>query len=92
MPATGATILGRLRPKPSAMRAGGSLALNSASDLRSLPYSFLVLTRDPPPPGPTGLSRLIGEPREGRGHYKVLSCQSAGVAEFMLQKRDAPEL
>jgi len=22
----------------------------------------------------------------------VLSCQSAGVAEFMLQKRDAPEL
>jgi len=62
-------------------------------DLRSLPYSFLVL--EPPrslPPSPAGLAHMIGEPREGKGHLKVLSCQAEGVAEFVLQKRDAPEL
>jgi hypothetical protein len=60
-------------------------------DLRSLPYSFLALTRDPQPLAP-GFSRVIGEPREAKGHFKVLSCQAEGVSEFMLQKRDAPEL
>ena len=60
-------------------------------DLRSLPYSFLVLERAAKP-GPTGFSRVIGEPREGKGHLKVLSCQQEGVEEFALQKRDAPAL
>jgi SAM-dependent methyltransferase len=60
-------------------------------DLRSLPYSFLVLSRDPASLAPD-FSRVIGEPREAKGHSKVLSCQHTGVAEFMLQKRDAPEL
>jgi ribosomal protein RSM22 (predicted rRNA methylase) len=60
-------------------------------DLRSLPYSFLVLERGAAP-GPAGFSRIIGEPREGRGHLKVLSCQQKGVEEFVLQKRDAPPL
>lgn len=60
-------------------------------DLRSLPYSFLVLSRDAATLAP-GFSRVIGEPREGKGHLKVLSSQAEGVAEFMLQKRDAPEL
>ena len=62
-------------------------------DLRSLPYSFLVLERPrATPPTPAGLSHVIGEPREARGHLKVLSCQAEGVAEFVLQKRDAPTL
>ncbi len=62
-------------------------------DLRSLPYSFLVLERPrATPPLPDGLAHMIGEPREGKGHLKVLSCQAEGVAEFILQKRDAPKL
>ncbi len=62
-------------------------------DLRSLPYSFLVLERPrATPPTPAGLSHIIGEPREGKGHLKVLSCHAQGVAELVLQKRDAPVL
>jgi ribosomal protein RSM22 (predicted rRNA methylase) len=60
-------------------------------DLRSLPYSFLVLERAAAA-GPAGFSRVIGEPREGKGHLKVLSCQEEGVEEFVLQKRDTPGL
>ncbi len=60
-------------------------------DLRSLPYSFLVLSRTPAPLV-DGLSRVIGEPREAKGFMRVLSCQADGVADFMLQKRDVPEL
>ena len=61
-------------------------------DLRSLPYSFLVMERPRATPPSAGLAHIIGEPREGKGHLKVLSCQAEGVAEFVLQKRDAPEL
>ncbi|MGB8169991.1 MAG: small ribosomal subunit Rsm22 family protein [Chthoniobacteraceae bacterium] len=60
-------------------------------DLRSLPYSFFVLSRAAAPPV-AGFSRVIGEVREAKGYCKVLSCQAEGVSEFMLQKRDAPEL
>jgi len=59
-------------------------------DLRSVPYSFLVLARTPAMP--PGWSRIIGEPREAKGFARVLSCQAEGVAEFILQKRDVPEL
>lgn len=60
-------------------------------DLRSLPYSFLVLDRrtaGAAAPTPEGWSRILGEPREFKGHHKVLSCEAAGVTERMLQKRD----
>ena len=62
-------------------------------DLRSLPYSFLVLERpaagtDVQAPTPEGWSRILGEPREFKGHFKVLSCEAGGVTERMLQKRD----
>jgi ribosomal protein RSM22 (predicted rRNA methylase) len=60
-------------------------------DLRSVPYSFLVLARDVSAMAP-GWSHVIGEPREARGYARVLSCQAEGVHEFVLQKRDAPEL
>jgi ribosomal protein RSM22 (predicted rRNA methylase) len=59
-------------------------------DLRSIPYSFLVLARSPNTAA--GYSRIIGEPREAKGYMRVLSCQAEGVAEFVLQKRDCPEL
>jgi ribosomal protein RSM22 (predicted rRNA methylase) len=62
-------------------------------DLRSLPYSFLVLQRAAQSlPTPPEFSRVIGRPREGKGFTKVLSCHVDGVSELMLQKRDAPEL
>lgn len=62
-------------------------------DLRALPYSFLVLQRPRElPPTPPGCSRVIGRPRRGKGHDKVLSCQADGLREFVLQKRDAPKL
>jgi ribosomal protein RSM22 (predicted rRNA methylase) len=62
-------------------------------DLRSLPYSFLVLERPrATPPTPAGYSRIIGEPREAKGFARVLSCHEQGVNDLMLQKRDAPEL
>jgi ribosomal protein RSM22 (predicted rRNA methylase) len=65
-------------------------------DLRSLPYSFLVLARR----GATadfgkqthGFSRIIGRPRDEKGHIEVLSCGEAGVEELTAQKRDVPEL
>jgi len=62
-------------------------------DLRSVPYSFLVLARPmADPPTPAGFSRIIGEPREAKGFARVLSCHARGVTDLMLQKRDAPEL
>ncbi len=71
-------------------------AQRAGIDLRSLPYSFLVLERKgvrDPVPGllPDGYSRIIGEPRFYKGYAKVFSCQKDGVRELMLQKRDAPE-
>ena len=60
-------------------------------DLRSLPYSFIVLARESAAQS-SGFSRVIGEPREAKGYTRVLSCQETGVCEFMLQKRDAPQL
>ncbi|MSU46127.1 MAG: hypothetical protein EXS42_03115 [Lacunisphaera sp.] len=60
-------------------------------DLRSLPYSFLVLDRREPA-APAGLSRIIGEPRFYKGYAKIFSCDAGGVQELMVQKRDAPAL
>ncbi len=60
-------------------------------DLRSLPYSFLVLDRRPSPT-PDGYSRIIGEARHYKGYAKLFNCDAGGVADLMLQKRDAPEL
>ena len=66
-------------------------SLRLGIDLRSLPYSFIVLDRresGAPAPTPEGWSRILGEPREYKGHFKILSCEAAGVTERMLQKRD----
>ena len=62
-------------------------------DMRSLPYSFLVLVRRGMRPEPApGRSRIIGRPRDEKGHIEVLSCSEAGVEELTAQKRDVPEL
>ena len=59
-------------------------------DLRAIPLSYLVLDRRPI--APSHDSRIIGFPRHYKGYDKVLSCQAEGVREWVLQKRDAPEL
>ena len=64
-------------------------AQRAGIDLRSLPYSYLILDRRP---SAIGGARIIGEPRFYRGHAKVLRCQSDGVREVTLQRRDDPEL
>lgn len=62
-------------------------------DLRSIPFSFLVLDRRPAAAEEAaGNSRVIGHPRYYKGFHKVLTCQEEGVLELPLQKRDAPEL
>jgi hypothetical protein len=65
-------------------------------DLRSLPYSHLVLERrglrGPPGRWPEGCARIIGAARVYKGFAKVLSCDAAGVRELELQKREAPAI
>jgi hypothetical protein len=80
------------RPPSAAFQDGrwSEFARELSIDLRSLPYSFLVMQREGG--GDAGLSRLIGHPREYRGFMKILSCQAEGVEELTLQKRDAPGL
>jgi hypothetical protein len=62
-------------------------------DMRSLPYSFLVLdSRRTDAATPAGVSRIIGHPREYKGFSRVLVCSAKGVADRTLQKRDDPAL
>lgn len=69
-------------------------------NLRSVPYSFLVLTRrhepgtpdkTPAPPAAlsvAGCARVIARPRLFKGFVRVLSCQAEGVCSYELQRRD----
>jgi len=62
-------------------------------DMRSLPYSFLVLdSRRLDAATPAGVSRVIGQPREYKGFSRLLVCSADGVADRTLQKRDDPAL
>ncbi len=62
-------------------------------DLRSLPYSFLVMEKfNAAHLADDGASRIIGAPRHYKGFAKLLNCDAAGVVELTLQKRDQPEL
>jgi SAM-dependent methyltransferase len=72
-------------------------AQRAGIDLRSIPYSFLVLERRglrEPSPGrlPEGCARVIGAARVYKGFARVLSCDAAGVRELELQKREAPAI
>jgi ribosomal protein RSM22 (predicted rRNA methylase) len=63
-------------------------------DLRSLPYSFLVLEKKSAQPSAVrsteGASRVIGYPRHFKGYAKMLSCDQCGVCDLTLQKRTDP--
>ena len=58
-------------------------------DLRSLPLSFLVLDRRPPP-GSSAV-RAIGRPRVYKAYALALGCESSGVRDYRVTKRDQPE-
>lgn len=55
-------------------------------DLRSLPYSFLVLDRRPFAQ-PEDASRILGEPRLYKGYAKIFNSDAGGVSELVLQQR-----
>lgn len=70
-------------------------AQRAGVDLRSLPYSFLVLERrglrqTNATSTCAGCSRIIGHPRTYKGFSKVLACSGEGVRDLELQKREAP--
>ncbi len=85
-------------PTPSGIMADSNwvrFAQRAGIDLRSLPYSFLVLERRGlretiPGLAPAGCSRILGTPRLYKGYAKVLACESVGVTELELQKRESP--
>lgn len=56
-------------------------------DLRSLPYSFLVLDRSPSPQEEVDGSRILGDPRLYKGYAKIFNCSAQGVEELTLQQR-----
>lgn len=60
-------------------------------DLRSLPYSYLVMDRREPAHNPNAV-RVIGRPRVSTGVMKILRCRHDGVAEAELQKRTSKTL
>ncbi len=59
-------------------------------DLRSLPYSFLVLDakRHEPARSLDGKSRVLGRPRQYKGFSRIFSCDHNGLNDYELQKRD----
>ncbi len=59
-------------------------------DLRSLPYSFIVLNEKslPPLPSLAGKSRLLGRPRQHKGYTRLYSCDSNGHNDYELWQRD----
>ena len=106
-PCTHAAACGLLRPEnarhwchhfadpPTGLMADSNwvrFAKVSGIDLRSLPYSYLILERrglrSPIPGGPSpAWSRVLGRPRVYKGFARLLSCQPEGVEELELQKR-----
>jgi len=65
-------------------------------DLRSLPYSVLVLEKKGLRPSstslPTDASRVIGRPRVHKAHTDLLSCDRTGLNELKLFRRTNPAL
>lgn len=64
-------------------------------DLRSLPYSCLVMERRTRPvsaPLPADASRVLGRPEHFKPYVRLLDCSATGVAELTLPKRADPVL
>jgi SAM-dependent methyltransferase len=79
-------------PSPTEVFTDGNwarFAKLAGVDLRSLPLSFLVLDRRLQP-GPDAV-RIIGRPRVYKAHALLLGCDSSGVREYRVTKREQPE-
>lgn len=64
-------------------------------DLRSLPYSVLVMERTERPesaPLPPGSSRIIGRPEVFKPYARMLACEAGTVTEVTMPKRIDPAL
>lgn len=57
-------------------------------DLRSVPYSYLVLDRAPEVDAEAGWSRVLGAPRRYKGYSRVFSCDSVGVRDLRVTRRN----
>lgn len=68
-------------------------AQRAGIDLRSLPYSFLVLerreVRPAPPPWPAGAGRLLGRPEFFKPYARALLCDETGLTDLTIPKRTA---
>ncbi len=60
-------------------------------DLRSCPYSFIALDRDWTG-GSNSLSRVIGRPEDFKPYVRLLNCDSSGLAELTVMKRNCAAL
>ncbi len=76
-------------PAPEAFttRLWNQVARELGIDLRSLPYSFLVMGRDPQAPVPPGLARILGRPRLEKGRALVDVCRAEGLSTLRLLER-----
>ncbi len=82
-------------PPPGLMADGNWVRFGQrlGIDLRSLPYSFLVLERRGLRAAEerfSGWSRVLGTPRVYKGFAKLFSCQTDSVRDLTLQKRAEP--
>ncbi|MBX3743724.1 MAG: hypothetical protein KF833_00295 [Verrucomicrobiae bacterium] len=59
-------------------------------DLRSVPLSYLVLDRRPPPPLPRGAWRLLGRPGWDKAHAHATRCDGDGVRQHTWSRREHP--
>jgi ribosomal protein RSM22 (predicted rRNA methylase) len=64
-------------------------------DLRSLPYCFIALEREPKAAAVqdgTPMSRVIGRPEQFKPYVRLLNCDRDGLNELELPKRSDPSL
>lgn len=81
-------------PPPEVFADSGwvRFAQRAGIDLRSLPYSYLVLDRRGGKPLGESPTRIVGWPRHYKGYVRVFACDSDGLREVTLQERDHPGL
>lgn len=60
-------------------------------DLRSLPYSYLVMDRLSHP-FPGAQTRIIGKPRTYKGFIKALACNASGISEMTVTRQKQPQI
>lgn len=61
-------------------------------DLRSLPLSYLVLDRRPPPPRSPDAIRVLGRAEALKAEVRFVGCSACGVRRHHLTRREFPAL